>query len=910
MEKKGLSLKEQELDVRIFKEIQEEHTVTEKSYIEDYRMDIEDRITDINLKKQAIAIVDLIESELEENERLQDEEYEQENEQFKPSEQEFYFLDSEHDDDEIRDNVPDSQTNYEKADIEPFEEPFHVLTAEEKEAMDILTDFNRESRERTYEGLENITSTTDTNQNTATLKATEGLNVAKDGLNSLKKGITSKIENVDAEKLDENWQNFWFMIWSILKRFLDIATVVVIAAYKIPAKRNYKKRLDYTVNEANGRFEGKNVMETAQNDVAYRFKVDWLPKIILMLSALFIYNEIWKLGWVTLGIGLVYYFITYVNFDYGGSNLLNKLADNMDKQGIRLKDSYFNNMIVLYRYFDEYQKALGVSIDERGKVEIYEDPELGSILTFYVNEDKNTTINSITDHKLTYYKVVPFLDEYNNNAKVQSNRQVAVMLDQILLMSIHKDENVSDLYAKKEKFWDCFPELKALAEQKRLEEAARLIKEEREKVKKETQKVVAAKGINENAVNVITMIHDRKRDWKFNVWNVSETAIVGNENYVKIRCIFNQNGNLANVKKLQDELESKFRSGIMIKEVADKGSFDLYVIFVSKLDQYSMKVKDLKKFNEKDEIFIGNSLTKPLTVSWNYQANHAIIAGGSGAGKSVEIKTFLVQLANLKSFDYKTMFITSSSKMADFTPFLNVGAAGFEGPELQEKVFTYILELLKEREREFPKHEVTDIKEYNEKYPENPMKQLVLVADEWENSRNGVDKKLSGRLETLLVQILNIARSSGCVVVLGGQSILKGSIGIPLDKMFIRFSGTNERNILTPTSTDISHYFDTLEDHLGVFFFKSKNTPPNQEKLYYGDTTFSLIQTPFITDIKNSKDMPKLNGQEFMNEILNGEINVDLDVQEVVISNLKDVSSEETSLNTEETNEDVVNFEL
>lgn len=870
---KALSVNEQMEDLDFYKEMQKRRDITSKYQIDEYYMDIEDRLTDINIKKQAIEVVSLIESQLLENEKLQDdEEDEQENnEEFDP----ISFLEPETEGYVRGDHAQHGSPQPEVFEAENLEMPEFKMTEEEREALQELASFNKK-------GLENIESRA---PKTTTLAAKQGIDTAKEGFKNAKKFINSKIENIDHEQVEENMQT----TFTVLKVVAHMAEKGIVKFYKIPAKRAYKRDLDYNIAESTGKYNGKDFMEKGKNEMKHHFYVDWLPKMILLLSAFLIYNNLWTIGWITLAVGLVYYVYTYVSFDYGGSRMLNILAMFMDKQGIRLKDSYKNNMLVLYRYFNEFQSALGVTIDENAGVDITEDPDLGFILHFYVNEDRNVVISSLTDHKLNYYKILPYLDTYNKRAKLQEKRKVTVMLDQVLLMAINKDENLADLLASKEDYWDYFPELKNLADAREQEENALLLKKEREKVIAEVRKTIESRGINENAIHAISTIYDRKREWKFNLWNVGSKGIEGNQNYLKIRCIFNQNGNISTVNRLKEELESQFRSQILIKPLQDRGSFDLYILFIATLKPEALVVADVKEYNLKDEIYIGNSLTGKLSTKWNYAANHIIVGGKSGSGKSVELVGLLTQLSWLKSYDYKTMFITSSSKIGDFVPFAKNGALVTSGVEKQEKVFQYVLDMLTKREEEFYKADVDSLKSFNETYPEKAYKQIVLVADEWENSLGDLDKKLANRLEGLLVQILNIARSSGCIVIVGAQSILKGNIGIVIDKMFVKYSGSNNKNILRTIDPEIADYYATLDrEPQGVFFYASENTRAKQESLFFGDTNYTLVQTPFLKEIKSktlASKLPKLHGKEFENEIFNG---TPKDEPEVILSNLKD----------------------
>lgn len=212
------------------------------------------------------------------------------------------------------------------------------------------------------------------------------------------------------------------------------------------------------------------------------------------------------------------------------------------------------------------------------------------------------------------------------------------------------------------------------------------------------------------------------------------------------------------------------------------------------------------------------------------------------------------------------MFLTSSSKIADFIEFEKAGAFIASGVDSQLKVFEYVLKELERRERLFYEHQVENIKEYNEKHLQAPLKQLVLLADEYENTRNGLDKKQSDYAERLLLNILNIGCSSGCVVIIRTQSALNGAVGFVADKLTIKFSGYNESNVLRKFPPAIASYYQTLDrEPQGVFFYTSLNLKPKQEVLIY-DMSYMLIQTPYVSGI-NQENLPKLLGREMKDEI-------------------------------------------
>lgn len=291
-----------------------------------------------------------------------------------------------------------------------------------------------------------------------------------------------------------------------------------------------------------------------------------------------------------------------------------------------------------------------------------------------------------------------------------------------------------------------------------------------------------------------------------------------------------------------------------------------------------MTPKQLATFNHNQEFYIGDSLTGPLSAKWNLQANHFWIAGMSGSGKSVQMKNILVQLAQMtdpdQGLDYRTMFLTSSSKVADFVEFGKAGALVASGIDKQIKVFEYVLEELEKREHEFYELEVENIEEANKRYPDLKMKQWILLADEYENTRNGLDKKKSEYAERLLTQILNVGRSAGCVVIIGTQSILKGSVGNVADKLTVKFSGYNEQNVWAKESVTIAKYYQTLEKQSqGVFFYKSQNLKPEQSALGF-DGSYCLVQTPLIVDIE-ANYLPTLLGKHLEHEIFDDSDSID-----------------------------------
>ncbi|GED48613.1 hypothetical protein CKN99_05405 [Carnobacterium maltaromaticum] len=148
------------------------------------------------------------------------------------------------------------------------------------------------------------------------------------------------------------------------------------------------------------------------------------------------------------------------------------------------------------------------------------------------------------------------------------------------------------------------------------------------------------------AQQFLNQIHDNKKIWKF-----SMTDISGEERFLQINCRLIENQTVQNIEKLKADIEAQFRCRVIIKENSDRGVFTLIVLLNEVQSSYEISIGALKEYNGVGEFFIGDNLTESLSAIWNFQANFFWIAGMSGAGKSVQIKNILAQLAQISKSD-------------------------------------------------------------------------------------------------------------------------------------------------------------------------------------------------------------------------------------------------------------------
>lgn len=551
-------------------------------------------------------------------------------------------------------------------------------------------------------------------------------------------------------------------------------------------------------------------------------------------------------------------------------NIDNELEDYLEKRGKGMRSGQreyasISNSKVIY--------------DERyGYVRIFE------ISNVFFRKSVNDS-NGLQSVELNDYYLIPQQNngnEYTTDVYYQVHSQVhqciAPLLDQM-----SRDEFI-DLVISDDSINYAFPEIAEQIQQQKEADALALQAQREAEELEQLQYQIASKGLSNEVATIIKKIRDNVDVWNFNIWNGNDN-MSGNTSYFKVRCVLRNKKSVADVETKKNTIEAELRRKIMIKPRQDRGAFDLVILLNENLNMYSMTMKDLEKYNSNNKMFIGNSLTGPLSSKWNFQANHFMVGGFTGSGKSVEILNILAQLVNISKFsddfDYSTMFLTSSSKIGDFAEFDKAGALVVSGIDKQIQVFQYILSELERREALFYEEGVQNIKEYNKKFPNQKMKQLVLLADEYENTRQDLDKKKAQEAEGLIAQILNIARSSGGVVITGSQSILKGAVGVIRDKMTIKVSGFNEKNVLNQLDTEIAGYYQTItREPQGVFFYNALNLKPTEDYLTFGNTSFTLIQTPYISDI-SKKTLGGLHGAEFKNEIFGSNSDLEPKITEV-----------------------------
>ncbi len=314
----------------------------------------------------------------------------------------------------------------------------------------------------------------------------------------------------------------------------------------------------------------------------------------------------------------------------------------------------------------------------------------------------------------------------------------------------------------------------------------------------------------------------------------------------------------------------------------------------TELPLYTRDEKLVKEeYTDKGRLFIGESLTGKLGAPINLeQANFIGIFGKSGGGKSVQGVNVSSQIVNILASGKKEesqvspeVYIFSSSKIADFQSFAKQGAYTTVGSEGTLKLIEYLINKAKEREAFFESEGKKSLASYNKDNPDKQLPFILLIGDEVENAIHG---KGGGEIEDALKELLNVGRSAGILAVLMGQNATKNEgFRSVSDKITETFVGNSRKNILNTLSPELAKYFATHEGSTkGVMFFAGDNIQADSHTITFGETNYTLIQTPYV-DTETLK-VPKIKGienKEVIEGIVYEESVMDTEPQEDELNN-------------------------
>lgn len=264
-----------------------------------------------------------------------------------------------------------------------------------------------------------------------------------------------------------------------------------------------------------------------------------------------------------------------------------------------------------------------------------------------------------------------------------------------------------------------------------------------------------------------------------------------------------KNKEFKELESLKDLLKNNFKGDIEIEQ-NNNGTAIVRVIKKELNEKFSpVKIKPYEVYLGLDNYF------KPIIVNLN-QYPHILISGATGSGKTQELKLMLTNLINSNSERDINIYFSNISESNDFKNFLKCKQVKAYTEKISEslKVFEYINHLYSKRLDIFKKHNVTDIKEYNEKLPNKRMAYNYIVLDEFADYFPS--NKLEDNYETkvkcynVLKHLVRKGRKTGIFLVIALQrsdtSVLDPSLKSNLCTK-ISFSQTNSASSLVICDT-------------------------------------------------------------------------------------------------------------
>lgn len=221
---------------------------------------------------------------------------------------------------------------------------------------------------------------------------------------------------------------------------------------------------------------------------------------------------------------------------------------------------------------------------------------------------------------------------------------------------------------------------------------------------------------------------------------------------------------LKDFTKHQEALEIKLGSKVEMYIDNEFLSIETVVDTLPNKVQYNIpKLQDISKgivipigVNSKKEIISISLMEHP----------HSIVAGATGSGKSVCLKALMVSIiTNYKPDDIEVYI--GDLKYVEFALFKNASIINKFVTSVED-VTDMIQDLLDETERRYQLFEqvgVTNIFDYNKKFPNKKLKFQVLLVEEIVNLLQ--DKKK--RAMKLLKRLISISRSSGLYCIFSTQ---------------------------------------------------------------------------------------------------------------------------------------------
>lgn len=216
---------------------------------------------------------------------------------------------------------------------------------------------------------------------------------------------------------------------------------------------------------------------------------------------------------------------------------------------------------------------------------------------------------------------------------------------------------------------------------------------------------------------------------------------------------------------------------------------------------------------------------------------HYLVAGATGAGKSVHLNGVICQFIERNTPATLQMIMIDLKGGTEFAFYENLPhlvMPVIKRPEGVMDALQYFYDEMERRSELFAASGVKNIEGYNDKYPGDKLPYLLLIFDEIALILRGPDRKLAGMVEDLLSSILARSRSSGGHCILCTQSP-NGKVVSP----FIKINCPTRICFSVPSNSDSMVVIDR-----GL----AAGLEPAGRAIFSSGPYLTEIQSPYISD--------------------------------------------------------------
>lgn len=228
---------------------------------------------------------------------------------------------------------------------------------------------------------------------------------------------------------------------------------------------------------------------------------------------------------------------------------------------------------------------------------------------------------------------------------------------------------------------------------------------------------------------------------------------------------------------LEDIGREMKRSGILTQTIKNSDEIILDIPRITRVPVLYRDIENMIHVESPEQLKFplgrspeGDDLIKDLS-----EMPHMLIGGSTGSGKTVFLFTLIASLIKTHPSPNQMQLVLSSSGLEDFIhfeglPHLVEGRIISDAYEATELIKNTVYTEFKKRERILSEARVSNISQYNTKFPNNKMAPLVVIIDEFADLADQlVKKKDKDDFYTPVLRIAQIGRKRGIHLVLCTQ---------------------------------------------------------------------------------------------------------------------------------------------